>query len=393
MSSPADSPNDAAVCPYPWERLPRIERSALGARRELLERISAALDLRLAGVALSQLIGDDVGIQVGTFSERRAVPEPISTALCVQFSACGLRLSLRPEPDLARACVARLLDQDFELGWADTGIDAALGGAGAALALEVARRAARAEAPELVTAPGLAGDWVLEGQITLRLGPKPYRLHVEAESLAGARRVAGPASAKLAALGAVRLSVPWVAALSSSSLESLERLEPGDVWLPGPHAWVAGEPPLSAGLLAPARSEFGMAVRVVGGRTVLGAEAVSLHEDFANGGVSDLGSKNLASEERARRDRESSMSQEESELSQIVGETPLVVRLEVGTLEMSAAEWAALRPGDVIQCGRRLDDPVVLRAAGREIARGELVDVEGELGVRITQVGPSRVAP
>ena len=86
------------------------------------------------------------------------------------------------------------------------------------------------------------------------------------------------------------------------------------------------------------------------------------------------------------------MREEDSGLEQIVGETPLCVRLEVGALEMSAAEWAALRPGDVVQSGRRLDDPVILRAGGREIARGELVDVEGELGVRITQVGSATVA-
>jgi flagellar motor switch/type III secretory pathway protein FliN len=54
---------------------------------------------------------------------------------------------------------------------------------------------------------------------------------------------------------------------------------------------------------------------------------------------------------------------------------------------MSAAEWAALRPGDVVQCGRRIEEPIVLRAGGREIARGELVDIEGEVGIRITRVG------
>jgi len=85
------------------------------------------------------------------------------------------------------------------------------------------------------------------------------------------------------------------------------------------------------------------------------------------------------------------MSQEESELTQIVGETPLCVRVELGSLEMSAAEWAALRPGDVVQCGRRIDEPVVLRAGGREIARGELVDIDGEIGVRITAVGSGPV--
>jgi flagellar motor switch/type III secretory pathway protein FliN len=88
-----------------------------------------------------------------------------------------------------------------------------------------------------------------------------------------------------------------------------------------------------------------------------------------------------------------SMSEEESELAQIVGATPIVVRLELGFLEMSAAEWAGLRPGDVVQCGRRIEEPVVLRAGGREIARGELVDIEGEIGVRITAVASSAVLP
>jgi flagellar motor switch/type III secretory pathway protein FliN len=87
------------------------------------------------------------------------------------------------------------------------------------------------------------------------------------------------------------------------------------------------------------------------------------------------------------------MSQEEADLTQIVGETPLVVRLELGSLEMTAAEWAALRPGDVLSSGRRLHEPVVLRAGGREIARGELVDIDGDIGVRITAVGSFATEP
>jgi flagellar motor switch/type III secretory pathway protein FliN len=87
------------------------------------------------------------------------------------------------------------------------------------------------------------------------------------------------------------------------------------------------------------------------------------------------------------------MSEEESDLEQVVGETPVLVRLELGALEMSAAEWAALRPGDVLATGRRLDEVVTLRTGGREIARGELVEIEGELGVRITQVGLAKVQP
>src|SRR5205085_7866999 len=69
--------------------------------------------------------------------------------------------------------------------------------------------------------------------------------------------------------------------------------------------------------------------------------------------------------------------------SEVVLDAPLVVRVELGAVTMSAREWAALRAGDVIGLGRRVSGPVVLRIAGTVVARGELVDIEGELGVRI----------
>jgi type III secretion system YscQ/HrcQ family protein len=266
--------------------------------------------------------------------------------------------------------VARLLDQEFQLGWADTAVDAALRGAGAALALEVARRAARLEAPELAAEDTARSGWLLCGGASLSLGGRPYRVDV-CMGLEGAAAAGGlRPPTELRRLGALRLRVPWVAALSSVALGVLERLEVGDVWLPGAESWVGGEPALTAGLLVPAHSRRGLPVRVLGGRTVLGAEVEAVPEEL-----------------------EASMSQEESELEQVVGETPVVVRLELGAVEMSAAEWAALRPGDVIASGRRLEEPVSLRTGGREIARGELVEIEGEIGVRITQVGLAKAAP
>jgi len=366
--------NTAAIAPFPWDRLPRVEQGACEARRELFSRALGAVDpTRIAG-ALAQLLGDDVEVPGAAFVERRqsaASEAPPLDAITLQFPALGLRVTLQAEPELVRACVARLLEQDFELGWADTGIDAPLRGAGAAVVLEVARRAARGEAPVLATDSGSALDaWILSGQVTLRLGGKPYRLEVVVARVEGQRRVELPRPlVGLARLGAVRLALPWVSALSSATLTTLERLELGDVWLPGVPGWVGGEPGSGAGLLAPARSAWGLPVRAQGGRTVLGADAARMPEEL-----------------------EASMSQEEAELEQIVGETPLVVRLEVGALEMSAAEWAGLRPGDVIQSGRRIEEPVILRANGHEIARGELVTIDGEIGVRITQVG-SRATP
>jgi len=80
-----------------------------------------------------------------------------------------------------------------------------------------------------------------------------------------------------------------------------------------------------------------------------------------------------------------SPNQDETATSEVVLDAPLVVRVEVGAVTLSAAEWAALATGDVVALGRRVHEPVVLRIAGTEVARGELVDIEGELGVRIRE--------
>jgi flagellar motor switch protein FliM len=53
---------------------------------------------------------------------------------------------------------------------------------------------------------------------------------------------------------------------------------------------------------------------------------------------------------------------------------------------MSGRELIELRPGAVIPAGRPLSGPVDLTVGGRVVARGELVDVEGEIGVRIVQI-------
>jgi flagellar motor switch/type III secretory pathway protein FliN len=73
-------------------------------------------------------------------------------------------------------------------------------------------------------------------------------------------------------------------------------------------------------------------------------------------------------------------------LESAVLDAPVVVRVEVGAVSLAARQWAALKPGDVLQTGCRIAEPVTLRIAGREVARGDLVSVEGELGVRIREL-------
>ncbi|HSO37371.1 MAG TPA: FliM/FliN family flagellar motor switch protein, partial [Labilithrix sp.] len=69
---------------------------------------------------------------------------------------------------------------------------------------------------------------------------------------------------------------------------------------------------------------------------------------------------------------------------EVLEDAPVVVRVELGTVEMTARDWAALGTGDVVALGRKLGDGAVLRVGGIEVARGELVQLDGEMAVRIT---------
>jgi flagellar motor switch protein FliN len=72
-------------------------------------------------------------------------------------------------------------------------------------------------------------------------------------------------------------------------------------------------------------------------------------------------------------------------------ELPLVVRF--GRTVMSLKALAALGPGSIVSMGRSPDDPVELLVSDQVIARGEVVIVGGNYGVRVTQlVGPAERA-
>jgi flagellar motor switch/type III secretory pathway protein FliN len=49
-------------------------------------------------------------------------------------------------------------------------------------------------------------------------------------------------------------------------------------------------------------------------------------------------------------------------------------------------ELGAWRVGEVVTLPSRVGDPVLVRAGGRPVARGELCEVEGEVGVRLTEL-------
>jgi flagellar motor switch protein FliN len=60
--------------------------------------------------------------------------------------------------------------------------------------------------------------------------------------------------------------------------------------------------------------------------------------------------------------------------------------VEVGRTRMSLGEALALGPGSVVTVERLADKPVDLLCNGRPIARGEVVVIDEEFGLRITEV-------
>ncbi len=67
-------------------------------------------------------------------------------------------------------------------------------------------------------------------------------------------------------------------------------------------------------------------------------------------------------------------------------DVPVTLTVELGRVNLTLSRLADLKPGDVVELGRHSREPVELTSSGRLVARGELVLIDTELGVRVTNV-------
>lgn len=67
----------------------------------------------------------------------------------------------------------------------------------------------------------------------------------------------------------------------------------------------------------------------------------------------------------------------------LLGDVPLQLTVELARLPMTAEAVVGLRVGQVLDLERGSAEPVELSINGKVVARGELVEVEGQLGVRV----------
>ena len=66
-----------------------------------------------------------------------------------------------------------------------------------------------------------------------------------------------------------------------------------------------------------------------------------------------------------------------------LGQLPVLLHVVVGEKEMSLEEANGLIAGSIIELDAREGEPVDLAINGRRVGKGELVNVEGQVGVKI----------
>ena len=71
-------------------------------------------------------------------------------------------------------------------------------------------------------------------------------------------------------------------------------------------------------------------------------------------------------------------------------EVPVELAVEIGRTRMTIGQTLELRPGSVVSLNRLAGEPVDLLVNGKPIARGEVVVIDEEFGLRVTDVVSGR---
>jgi len=346
---------------YPWNTLESVSRATARRAAEARRQVQAVLDpLRLAA-GLAELTECEVSIIVQRMTCSAPRRRPL-TELSFELADSGVRCTLSIEPELAVNVLSRVLRRPITLTQPGA-LDHSLSGALHALVFELARRSGARGALHLLEpsdARARGGEVFVEA--TLLVSGTAYQVQAALELA----ELAKPPERTLAELGELPIALPLVIGWSLAERAALADFVPGNAWFPGPGLWLDATFAGQVALAGPAQDRGLLATLSRDGKIVLREGSVQLLPDAGE----------LMSDPE----------KPEASLTDAVLDSPVVVRIEVGAVSMSAREWAELSPGDVIESGRRIAEPVVLRVAGREVARGELINLEGELGVRIREL-------
>jgi type III secretion protein Q len=351
------------AAPYPWRSVPRIDRRAARSLSQvqawLAEASAGSVMVRRGGVVVAELV--EMGITgarvlgastlaAGDLEARFADP----TAACVRVRAGRVGGFAVVPGLLVRAIAQRLLGGPDEVVAPRpvTGAERAVLVVAVAAALDAAgvpgvevdpSPVEAREVPVEASGEAVVVDVEIHGPVTARaaivLSPDAVMAVPPRGDLAEAlaRR---PAWADLTAL-----ALPLVVARARFGARHVAGLRPRDVVVAA-RVGRAGEADL---VVARGRMRVGLAL-ASGRVTVLtGYSRYPMDEMLADDASVD-------------------------------------VAVAVGDVRLSVRALLELRPGQVLELGRPLGSGVELRVGPRVVARGELVDVDGDVGVRVLSI-------
>ncbi len=344
-----------AAQPFPWERLPRQSKASA----HLQNAARRLWKIKFDETQLKSAVSDLLGLEVGGFgvTTGRATDGPISSlGADVQLSGMGWAAVVSVEPDLVAHVVSRVVGNTPRV---DTGalLTQGLLGAYAAVIQQLSRCACRTEPPAVSTKPLLGPLWRTD--FWLQLDDAAYRgrlgLRLDGAELGTPRPTRRTTSS-------LPVSLPVVATTSSTPAE-LASLEPGDAYLFSKAASL--EALLRRGSYLCARTS-----------------TAALQVELSDTGLVLRGPTVLHYDRPMSHDEELS----DPTVEEAILDAPVEVRVELGSITLPASEWLSLSAGDIITTEIPVGGSAVLTAAGREVARGSLVSVDGQLGIKIDRL-------
>jgi flagellar motor switch protein FliN len=93
---------------------------------------------------------------------------------------------------------------------------------------------------------------------------------------------------------------------------------------------------------------------------------------------------------RAERGIEAVLSSEEGESADANDQRQIELRIELGRTRLRPDDEQQLRSGSVVALDEPLGEPAAIYAAGQLIGRGEVVVIDGTIGVRVTELAESK---
>lgn len=376
----------AEVTPYPWDALDRLTRREIDATRRARAAFAENVSLTEIAGALRAITNAPVELSIPRIGLSPAVP---AGTVDVWLTPDGdrSRIYVALEPGLVASLVTTMLGRAPVPHRPDFPPTAELVGSGSALLVALLRRVT--SSPWRLSASRALPNALWVDLIAL-VGDHVYGAWIAAPvpTLAGPRGLDRHA---LTRLGEVPITLSVVAATGTTTREELALLDIGAAWLPG-EGWTARPSQADTSTstngfegsawLAAGPSEAGIPVVLE-----RGADGTSIVLSTGPAALPWVPPADPAPTTTNTDPRERASVEPADTVTDALESAPVVIRVEVGTVTMTAGEWARLSVGDVIGTGLRLGEPVTLRAGGAVYGRGELCEVEGELAVRLLSRG------